>query len=201
MSARVVGDVSGLPTYGFGPKTLIWWGTVGFMLIEGTGFALACGAYFYLMGRVPHWPPASPPPKLIWGTLFTVVLLLSEIPNVWLNRKAHAMQLQACKVGLVVIIVFGAVLLALRGLEFTTLNERWDHNAYGSIIWTLVFLHATHVATDWYDTDVLAAAVFTHKVDGRRFSDISDNAMYWHFVVATWLPIYVLVYWVPRWVG
>jgi cytochrome c oxidase subunit III len=31
------------------------------------------------------------------------------------------------------------------------------------------------------------------------FSDVSDNAFYWYFVVASWLPLYFLIYWVPRW--
>jgi hypothetical protein len=31
----------------------------------------------------------------------------------------------------------------------------------------------------------------------KRFADVSDNAFYWYFVVAAWLPIYYLVYWFP----
>jgi cytochrome c oxidase subunit III len=47
---------------------------------------------------------------------------------------------------------------------------------------------------------VLTTVMFTrHAKSGRRFSDVSDNAFYWYFVVATWLPLYVLIYWVPRW--
>ena len=26
----------------------------------------------------------------------------------------------------------------------------------------------------------------------------SDNAFYWDFVVVSWIPIYLLIYWVPR---
>ena len=78
---------------------------------------------------------------------------------------------------------------------------RWDLNAYGSIIWTLMLLHSLHIATDVFDTGVLTVSVYTSHVDGRRFSDVTDNAMYWHFVWLSWLPIYVLVYWVPRWVA
>lgn len=82
---RIVGDVSRLPTYDFGPRNLIWWGTSGFMLIEGMGFVLAIGAYLYLYGRAPEWPPGgTSPPDLLWGTVFTVLLLLTLIPNMWL---------------------------------------------------------------------------------------------------------------------
>jgi cytochrome c oxidase subunit I+III len=28
--------------------------------------------------------------------------------------------------------------------------------------------------------------------------DVEDNAVYWYFVVAAWLPIYGVIYWAPR---
>jgi cytochrome c oxidase subunit 3 len=28
---------------------------------------------------------------------------------------------------------------------------------------------------------------------------VEDNAVYWDFVVASWLAIYALLYWFPRW--
>jgi hypothetical protein len=32
----------------------------------------------------------------------------------------------------------------------------------------------------------------------RRFGNVHDNALYWNFVVLTWLPIYGAIYWIPR---
>ena len=31
-----------------------------------------------------------------------------------------------------------------------------------------------------------------------KFVDVSENALYWYFVVFTWLPIYAIVYFGPR---
>ena len=77
---------------------------------------------------------------------------------------------------------------------------RWYDNAYGSIMWALLVLHTTHVLTDWVDTVVLTGLMYTkHGMTGRRFVDVSENAMYWRFVWLAWLPIYLLIYWVPRW--
>ncbi len=60
-------------------------------------------------------------------------------------------------------------------------------------------LHTTHIITDLGDTLVLAVLMFTRHGDNkRRFGDVQDNAMYWNFVVLTWLPIYACLYWVPR---
>jgi heme/copper-type cytochrome/quinol oxidase subunit 3 len=40
--------------------------------------------------------------------------------------------------------------------------------------------------------------VFTGPLEGKRYSDVSENALYWYFVVFSWLPIYAVLYWAPR---
>ena len=91
------------------------------------------------------------------------------------------------------------LLIGLRALEFTTLNVRWDENAYGSIVWAIVALHTLHLVTDVYDSGVAAALVHTKTVTGRRFSEVDDNCLYWHFIVWSWVALYFVVYWTPRW--
>jgi heme/copper-type cytochrome/quinol oxidase subunit 3 len=60
-------------------------------------------------------------------------------------------------------------------------------------------LHTTHLLTDVADTLVLTVLMFKPEgQNGRRFSDVSDNAFYWDFVVLSWLPIYFILYWLPR---
>jgi cytochrome c oxidase subunit 3 len=200
MTTRVVGDVSELPTFDFGPRNLFWWGTSGFMLIEGMGFILAIGAYFYLYGRAPEWPPGgTAPPDLLWGTVFTIGLLLSLVPNFWTIKMAHRFDPRRTRLGVGLMIAIALGLLILRGFEFPNLNCRWDQNAYGSIVWALMLLHTSHLITDAGDTLVLGYFMSIEKeLDGERFVDVADNANYWNFVVLTWLPIYAVVYWAPR---
>ena len=65
---------------------------------------------------------------------------------------------------------------------------------------TLLVLHTIHVLTDLIDTAVLTALMFTvHGQESRRFVDVSENSLYWRFVWLSWLPIYALIYWLPRW--
>ena len=45
---------------------------------------------------------------------------------------------------------------------------------------------------------VLAAVMFCGRLDENRFVDVSENAMYWNFVVISWLPIYAVIYLAPR---
>ena len=32
----------------------------------------------------------------------------------------------------------------------------------------------------------------------RRWGDIDENSMYWRYVWLLWIPIYLMIYWVPR---
>jgi cytochrome c oxidase subunit I+III len=106
--------------------------------------------------------------------------------------------LHGVRICLLASIAFGLVFSAVRGFEFAALNVQWDTNAYGSIIWALLALHTTHIGTDLADTMVLTALMFTRHGHGRRFVDVSENSFYWYFVVLTWLPIYAVIYLVPR---
>jgi cytochrome c oxidase subunit III len=196
---RVVANLSALPQHSGGTASPSWWGTIGFMLIEGTGFALVIAVYFYLMSLAPRWPPNAPPPNLGPGILLTFTLLLSLVPNILLSLWAKNRDLLKIRAGLIVMSVFGALPLVIRAFEFPALNVMWDANAYGSVVWVLLGLHTTHLITDLVETLVLTALMFSsHADNGRRYGDVEDNAMYWNFVVVAWLPVYATIYWAPR---
>ena len=199
MKPRFVHDVSALPNHAFGRDSILWWGTLGFMAIEGTGFILAIAAYFYLMREVPRWPPGNiPPPGPLYGSLLTAVLLVSALPNHWAKQAGLRQDLRGSLLWMGVVLLMGVGALVLRGFEFTTLNIRWDSNAYGSILWVLLGLHTTHLGTDVGDTAVLLAALLRGHVTPRRFTDVTENCDYWYFVVLAWLPVYAVLYLVPR---
>jgi cytochrome c oxidase subunit 3 len=197
-SPTIVGDLSDLPRSAMGARNLVWWGNIGFMLIEGTAFALAIGVYLYLRSMSPAWPPRGDAlPGLLWSSIFTVALLASELPNLWVSRRTKQKDARAVRIGTLLMTIIGLALVALRGFELGHLNIRWDHDAYGSVVWMLMVLHTSHLVTDLGDTAVQAAWLYTHKIEADQFSDVEDNTEYWSFVVLAWLPLYVLIYWVP----
>lgn len=199
MRERIVLDLGLLPAHGMGTASVTWWGTLAFMLIEGTGFALVIAVYLYLMSLAAVWPINAPPPDLLPGTLVTLILLASLAPNILISRWAERQDLRKVRIGVVIMSILGIAPLVVRIFEFPALKVSWDSNAYGSVVWTLLGLHTTHIITDLVDTLVLAALMFTrHGSNERRFGDVQDNAMYWNFVVVTWLPIYGCIYWLAR---
>jgi cytochrome c oxidase subunit 1/cytochrome c oxidase subunit I+III len=199
MSQPATLDVSRLPPGAFGYRSLMWWGTLGICLIEGMAFALAIAAYFYLRTRTPHWPPEGiAPPGLPWGTVNIVLLVASGIPNELAKRAAEKVDLRGVRLWLVVCLVFGVGFNAVRVLEFKALNVLWNTDAYGSAVWLLLGLHTTHIVTDVLDTAILTALMFIGPIEEKRFVDVSENSVYWYFVVGAWLPIYGVIYWAPR---
>jgi heme/copper-type cytochrome/quinol oxidase subunit 3 len=171
---------------------------MGIIAIEGTVFALVIASYLFLRWRVPDWPPGLDPPGLHWGTLNTALLLASAIPNQLTKKAAERLDLHAVRIWLWVCIGFGVAFTVVRGLEFTTLNCWWDTNAYASIVWLLLGMHTAHVVTDLIDTLVLGVLMLTGPIEGKRLVDVSENALYWYFVVLSWIPIYAVLYYAPR---
>jgi len=191
-------DVSNLPSYGFGTRSLMWWGTVGMCAIEGTAFAFMIVIYFYLRGLSTEWPAGRPAPDLLWGTVNLGVILASAIPNYYCDRAAIAQDLPRVKFMLLLGVLCGLALCGVRWLEFTALNVRWSDGAYGSVVWMLMGLHTFNLVTDVIDTMVLAAVMYKTPLEGKRYVDIAENSGYWVFIVVTWVPIYAVVYWGAR---
>jgi len=190
-------DVRDLPSYGYSHGSLMWWGTMGLMLIEGTVFGLGVMMYFYLHGIADAWPIDAVPPDLRWGTVNTVILLLSLWPNHLAKAAAEREDRARARFWMVVCLLFAVAFLGVRALEFTTLNVGWTANAYGSVVWLVLGLHTTHLITDAVDTSVLVTLLFNKRFENKRYVDVSESAMYWYFVVASWLPIYAAIYLAP----
>ena len=95
-------------------------------------------------------------------------------------------------------LVFALAFNIIRIYEFAHLNVSWNRDSYGSIVWLLLGLHTTHIVTDFLDSIVLTALMFVGPVEEHWFVDVEQNAVYWYFVVFAWLPIYGVIYWVPR---
>src|SRR6195952_743768 len=107
MKERVVLDCAALPLHGSSSASLSWWGNLGYMLIEGSGFALCIGVYFYLQSIAGEWPTGSRPPDFGPGTWMCALLVASLLPNMLLMRWAKAGDLRKVRFGIVFFSVLG----------------------------------------------------------------------------------------------
>lgn len=198
-AARVELDVARLPTTTFGHRNHLWWGTLGFMLIEGTTFVICVASYFYLRLNFPTWPPEHTLlPSLLWPTVHVAVMLASTVPVGLMDRAARRFDLAGVRRWLLVCCGFGVAFLFLRWQDFLALNVRWDSNAYGSIAWATAGFHALVLVLQVAETLIFTWFMYRDQIQEKHFSDASDTAFYWYFLVGSWLALYVVLYWSPR---
>jgi cytochrome c oxidase subunit 3 len=198
---RTVLNVGDLPDVVFGSRDLSWWGTLGFVLIEGFTLALCAGAYVYLLQRNGTWPPLGDHyPSLGMPTAELIVMLASIPVLAWMGRAANAFDLRKVRIGLTLATLFGFTFVATRMWVLTqSLNIRWNSDAYGSALWLVVGMHATLLIVEAVEIAGMTLIFWVKRPEPKHFSDAADLAFYWYFMVLGWVPLYVLCFWVPRW--
>ena len=195
---RVVGTVADLPTTTFGHRSLMWWGTLGFIVIEGSTLLICAVSYVYLQKNFLSWPPERVlRPALTAATVQAALMLLSNLPMVMVDKAARRLDLRAVRTGMVVISLLALVMCVVRGLEFQALNVRWDSNAYGSAAWAVLTAHSTLLLLETVETWVFTVLLFSPNLEQRDFSAASDNAIYWYFMTLAWIPLAAIVFLLP----
>jgi len=198
---RGVMDLRALPDVVFGPRDIMWWGTLGFVLIEGFTLVLCAAAYVYVTQNFSTWPPEHTPlPSLVAPSIQVLVMLASLIPARWTARAAKRYDLGAVRIGLTVATAFAIAIVGLRAWELlVSLNVKWDTNAYGSVQWLVLGAHATLLAVELVEIAGMMLIFWFAPVEEKHMSDVADMVFYWYFMILSWLPLYVLCFWLPRW--
>jgi heme/copper-type cytochrome/quinol oxidase subunit 3 len=195
---RAVADVSGLPRTVFGQRSLMWWGTLGFIIIEGSTLFICAVTYFYLRRNFATWPPEHIyRPALLIPTIQAVLMLLSNIPMRWVDKASSRLDIAGVRSGLLVCSLLIVIMCVLRGFEFSALKVRWDTNAYGSVAWATLVAHGSLLLLEAAETLAITALMFGPEVEERDLSGVSDNALYWYFLTGVWIPLYVMVFLTP----
>ena len=200
--ARIVTDVSGLPDVTFGPRDIMWWGTTGFVLIEGFTMVLCWMVLIYLHQNFPTWPPEDTlRPSLGVATLMAGSMALS-IPFVaWLDRAAHRFDLRAMRIGLPIASIVCSAFVAMRLIELASqIHVKWNSNAYGSAVWLVLGSHGTLLLIEAAELIGFTLAFWLAPIERKHFSDVADAAYYWYFMAATGFVTYLLVFLLPRWI-
>jgi cytochrome c oxidase subunit III len=196
--ARVVADVSALPRTVFGHRSLMWWGTLGFIVIEGTTLFICVVSYFYLRRNFSTWPPEHVyRPALLIPTIQAGLMLLSNIPMRWADRASTRMDVSGVRRGFLICSVLAGIMTVLRWFEFKSLNVGWDSNAYGSAAWATLTAHGTLLLLQLAETGAFTVLLYRGPLEERDLAGASDNALYWYFMTGVWIPLYLVVFLSP----
>jgi cytochrome c oxidase subunit 3 len=195
---RIVADVADLPTTTFGHRSMMWWGTVGYLVIEGTTLLICAGTYFYLRKNFPTWPPEHVlRPGLTAAGVQAGLMLVSNVPMAMVDRAARRVDLQTVRAGMAICSLLAVVMCVVRALEFGALHVRWDSNAYGSVAWATLVTHSTLLLLETVETLVFTLLLFSPDMEQRDLSAAVDNALYWYFMTLVWLPLAAIVFLSP----
>lgn len=200
MKRRPVADVAVLPDQAFSHHAPIWWGNMLMIFIEGSAFAILAATYFYIRRNFDAWPPPRTLlPDLGVSSINLLLLAISAAPFWYAARLAHLYE-KPRFVGwwLAVGVVFGIAAIVLRGFEFHALHTRYDSNAYGSITWTILGVHLAHLLAGTIETLLIALVMFVGPVEKKHYTDASVMAVYWYFIVISWVALYAIVFLAPR---
>jgi cytochrome c oxidase subunit 3/cytochrome c oxidase subunit I+III len=163
-----------------------WWGMAIFCASEAMLFGLLLATYYYLRFRATHWPPPGvPEPKVAVPLILTAVLVTSSVPIALAARAARGGRPRAAQAALAVALAIQATYFGLQIHLFLDDLAKFtpQQGAYGSVYYTLVGAHHTHVAVglllDVWLLLRLAGGLTTYRLNG-----LLATAFYWHFVNA-----------------
>jgi cytochrome c oxidase subunit I+III len=202
MKSRPVADVGALPDHAFSHHAPIWWGNLLMIFIEGAAFAILAATYFYIRRNFDAWPPPRTSlPDLGISSINLLLIGVSAAPF-W-NAARLALRHERPRVvgsWLALGVLFGIAAIVLRILEFKALHTRYDSNAYGSITWTILAVHFAHLLAGTIETFLIALVMFVGPVEKKHYTDASVMAVYWYFIVISWVALYAIVFVAPRFI-
>jgi cytochrome c oxidase subunit I+III len=192
-------DVSHLPPYDISSQSPVWWGQLCIDLIEGSMFCILIGAFLYIRLRIDVWPPPGDQyPDLLLPTLALIPLILSALFAYWASQAAKANDRRGMILHMTLNLVLAAIFFVMRIFEWHSLNFNWQADAQGSYVWAFLGLHSFDFIADAIFTVVLLIIVLSGRYGEKQRLGVHVDTVVWYFLVAIWIPIYVVIYWGPR---
>ncbi len=130
-----------------------------------------------------------------------VLLLASCIGSYLASEAAKKDDRRGMIFGLGLNLVLALGGLAFRAWDWRLWDFKWNTTAYGSITWGIVFLHTIEPGVDIAFTIVLVIILIRGKYGPRQRLGVHVDSIIWYFLVAIWIPLYVVVYWGPYFLG
>lgn len=173
-------------------------GMIMFLGAETMFFAGLIGSFLVFRVANEPWPPPTFPRLPIVVTGINTLLLLYSAVTMWQAQQAIRTGWQRRGVRLLLATaILGVTFLAIQGYEWLQLigfGLTLSSGVYGATFYTLIGSHGLHVlgAVIWL-LSVLVCAM-KGRYSPRRYIGAAVCGMYWHYVVALWPILYILVY-------
>ncbi len=189
-----------LPVGSKGRLSSGWWGMITVIATEIALFAYLLFSYFYVGSQNSGaWPPGGPP-KLDLAIPGTVVLMLGSVTMWWGEKGIRAGRQRQLLIGLGASVLLGLAFVVLEGVEWSRKDFTPSTHAYGSLYFIVTGFHLTHVLVGVLMLVMLFVWTLLGYFGVRRHSTVAIAVMYWHFVTAVWVAVF-LTFYVSPWLS
>jgi len=181
------------------PWKLPYRGTVGMaclIIAESAIFIIFVVAYIYYIGKSLSGPT---PAEALEVPIFGTICLLSSSITIHFAESA----LRKNNIRSFTMYLAGTVLLGV--IFLITTAQEWYHlirdkgltirtNLFGTTYYSLVGLHASHVVAGLIMLSIVLMFSMRGRVREEHSEKIETIALYWHFVDAVWVVVFLTVY-------
>jgi heme/copper-type cytochrome/quinol oxidase subunit 3 len=176
-----------------------WWGMAVVIMTEAMVFLILLASYFFLRAASKEWPLGGIElPKLDLAIPFSFILWGSSIPIFWAEAGIRKGLVSRLKAGTLISFLMGLSFLAYTLYDFNDLHFGWRDNAYGSIFYTIVGLHALHVFIGLGMNVLVQTKAWLGRYDHGHHDSAEVFFLYWHFVDVVWLAVFPIVFISPH---
>jgi cytochrome c oxidase subunit 3/cytochrome o ubiquinol oxidase subunit 3 len=178
-------------------------GVVGMLcliLAEAAIFLIFVVAYIYYIGKSLNGP--TPKDVLELPIFSSICLLSSSITVHFAGSSLHHGKRSMTSLWLAATVLLGSIFLGATALEWYKLiyhdGLTIQTNLFGTTFYSLVGLHASHVIIGLFMLTLALIFSLTGSLTTRHSSRLEVLSLYWHFVDAVWVVVFLVVYVIGR---
>jgi cytochrome c oxidase subunit 3 len=170
------------------------------IVAESAIFIIFVIAYIFYLGKSLSGP--TPAEVLKLPIVETVCLLSSSLTVHFAVSALQKGKARSSTFWLAATVLLGAIFLGGTALEWRELIYQdgltIQTNLFGTTFYSLVGLHASHVAVGLVLLSLALAFGLTGKLEQRHAYRLEALSYYWHFVDAVWVVVFTVVYLIGR---
>lgn len=167
-----------------------------FLLGEACFFLILILSYLALRSVTQGGPTAAQSLEPLRAGFNTLFLVASSL-TIWQAERALARGPRRLQWWLAATVLLGAIFLAGQGLEFVNLFRQGltvGRSPFASAFFTLTGFHGLHVLAGLVGLAILLGVARTGAIQGPHSPALGALSLYWHFVDAVWIVLFVVIY-------
>lgn len=166
------------------------------ILAEASIFIIFIVAYLFYVGKSLSGPT---PREVLELPIFTSICLISSSITVHFAGSAlHRGNRNMCSLWLALTVLLGGIFLGGTAQEWYHLiyvdGLTIQTNLFGTTFYSLVGLHASHVIVGLIMLTLTLIFSLTGHLTTRHSERVEVLSLYWHFVDAVWIVVFLVVY-------